>query len=65
VSEDAGHEWITVTNRRWCLGCSAFQWRTAEDHDLQPWRRSAGACPRDTPYAERITGEKTAYRTAP
>ena len=50
---EQAHEWITVGDRRWCLGCSAFQWRTACDHDWQPWKLSAYACPRDTPYAQR------------
>lgn len=50
------HEWITVANRRWCLGCSAFQLRrmaTAKWHTMQGEPPIAESCSRDTDYAER------------
>lgn len=44
------HEWLTVLDRRWCLGCSAFQSR----HPQAGWMPYAGAwCPADSSYAAR------------
>jgi hypothetical protein len=42
------HDWITVRNRRWCLGCDLFQSTGAEQPFPIP---RVLACPRTTPYA--------------
>lgn len=44
------HEWVTLRERRWCLGCYAFGTRRAE---TDPWSRSSLMCPRNTPRARR------------
>jgi hypothetical protein len=44
------HEWIEVGRRRWCLGCSAFQWKSSIASPWQP-KSVALECPRDTPYS--------------
>lgn len=51
----AEHEWIEVGNRRWCVGCSLFQWKSQEGVPWQPRSRGLQPCPRDTPYAVRNT----------
>jgi hypothetical protein len=47
-----GHEWITVLNRRWCLGCDAFQSRR-DAGPMTQWKPSVAAeCQRYTPFAK-------------
>lgn len=40
------HEFIVVSRRRWCIGCSLFQLR-----DKGTEWPAADYCPRDTTYA--------------
>jgi len=46
------HEFIEVGRRRWCLGCSLFQWKSCDQGAWQPARETGKTCPRDTPYAD-------------
>jgi hypothetical protein len=49
------HEWVQVRQRRWCLGCCAFQYRVGKSKE---WRGGGNEklCPRDTPYAIKQDG---------
>jgi hypothetical protein len=44
----AEHEWVTVGDRRWCLGCVIFQRHTAGA--WRPW--TSVACAETTPHAQ-------------
>lgn len=56
VHVHSGHEWLQVGNRRWCLGCDAYQSRR-DERATTPWRPGISAvCPRYTPYARAQDG---------
>lgn len=44
----AAHEFITIGNRRWCLGCDLFQQRSDRAVDFA---KPSKGCARSTPRA--------------
>lgn len=61
MNSEQEHEFVTVKDRRWCLGCDLFQThKVISNMGLRcGWVPiKYGPCPRNTPYAQQSTDKR-------